>query len=65
MGVVSISRICSPMQHKKNIVEGTVLGIFRSTSTIKKFDKTLEEKENIKLKIINLKIKLLELSRKL
>ena len=41
---------CAPFQHKKNIVEGTVQRIPRSTSTWQYFDKALEENENIWLK---------------
>ena len=46
-GVVLNFRSCEPIQHKKNIVEGTVHLAFRSTSTWQNFDKALKENEII------------------
>ena len=49
-GVILNFRNCAPIQHKKNIVEGTVHRIFRCTSTWQNFDKALKENESIWLK---------------
>ena len=46
-GVVLNFRSCAATQHKKNIVEGTVHRVFRSTSTWQNFDKALKENKTI------------------
>ena len=40
-------RSCAPLQHKKNIIEGTVHGLLRCTSDWKSFDEALKLYENI------------------
>ena len=40
----------APIQHMKNVVEGTVHRVFRSSSRWQKFDKALKENESIWLK---------------
>ena len=49
-GVVLNFRSCASIQHKKNIVEGTVHRVFRSTSTWQNFDKALKKNESEKFK---------------
>ena len=49
-GVVSKMRSWAPIQHKKNIIEGTVHHVLRSTSLWQKFDKALKEIKNVRLK---------------
>ena len=43
-------RSFAPIQHKRNIVEGTVHRVLRSTSKWQNLDKALKENENIWLK---------------
>ena len=49
-GVVLNFHSWAPIQHKKNIVEGTVHRVFRSTSIWQNFNEALKENENICLK---------------
>ena len=42
-----VFRSCAPIQHKKNVVEGSVHCVFRSNSTWQNFDKTLKKNESI------------------
>ena len=45
-------RVCASLQYKRNVIEGTVHRVFRSTSTWENFDQALEKKiENNGLKI--------------
>ena len=48
--VVLNFRSCALIQHKKNIVEGNVHRVLRSTSTWQDFDKALRENESIWLR---------------
>ena len=57
-GVVLNFRSCAPIQHKKNIGEGTVHRVFRSTSTWQNCVKALKENENVCLKFDTMKIAL-------
>ena len=43
MGVVLNFRSCGPAKHRKIIVEGTVHGVFGSTSTWQIFNKALKK----------------------
>ena len=42
-----VFRSCAPIQHKKNVVEGSVHCVFRSNSTWQNFDKTSKKNESI------------------
>ena len=51
-GTILNFRCCSPLPYKRNVFEGTVRRVLRSTSTWENFDRALEKKiGNIGLKI--------------
>ena len=43
-GIILNFRGCAPLHYKRNVIEGTVHRIFRSTSTWEDFDQTLGKK---------------------
>ena len=43
-GTILIFRGCASLQYKRNVFEGTVHRVFRSTSTWENFDQALEKK---------------------
>ena len=43
-GTILNFRGCAPLQYKRNVIEGTVHSIFRSTSTWENFDQAFEKK---------------------
>ena len=44
-GTILNFRGCAPLQYKRNVIEGTVLRVFTSTSTWENFDQALEKKQ--------------------
>ena len=42
-GIILNFRICAPLQHKKNVIQGTVDGVFNATSNWLAFDQALEK----------------------
>ena len=42
-GTIQIFRGCAPLQYKRNVIEETVHGVFRSTSTWENFEQALEK----------------------
>ena len=43
IGTILNFRGCAPLQYKRNVIEGTVHNVFRSTSTWEDFDQALEK----------------------
>ena len=50
-GTILKIRGCAPLQYKRNVIEGTVRRVFKSTSTWENIDRALEKIENKGLKI--------------